>query len=192
MNNPLVSVIIPNYNHARYLEERMQSVLNQTYQNFELIILDDCSPDNGASKSIIEKYRSNPHISHIVYNDVNSGSTFKQWYKGLELATGELVWIAESDDACDKNFLDVLVRGYVENNAVVPFCRSCIYDSNGNKELYLHQNHLPCDMVLSGKEFISRYMIYKNSVANASSAIFSRIVAMSVDKCYMTMRGQGD
>ena len=74
----------------------------------------------------------------IVYNDVNSGSTFKQWYKGLELATGELVWIAESDDACDNNFLDVLVRGYVENNAVVAFCRSCIYDSNGNKELYLH------------------------------------------------------
>ena len=104
MRSPLVSVIIPNYNHAVYLDERIKSVLNQTYQNFELIILDDCSPDNGASMAIIEKYRNNPHISHIVYNDVNSGSTFKQWHKGLELAKGDLIWIAESDDNCEKSF----------------------------------------------------------------------------------------
>lgn len=84
MNTPLVSVIISNYNHALYLEERIESVLNQTYQNFELIILDDCSPDNGASKSIIEKYRSNPHISHIIYNDVNSGSLAVKGIGALE------------------------------------------------------------------------------------------------------------
>lgn len=46
MNNPFISAIIPNYNHAKYLDERIQSVLNQTYQNFELIILDDKSTDN--------------------------------------------------------------------------------------------------------------------------------------------------
>lgn len=192
MNNPLVSVIIPNYNHARFLNERIESVLNQTYQNFELIILDDCSPDNGASKSIIENYRSNPHISYIVYNDDNSGSTFRQWQKGMELAKGEIVWIAESDDACDETLLDVLVRGYVENDAVIAFCQSYLYDSEGNKKQYSYQKHLPRNIVLSGKDFISRYMIDRNSVANASSAIFSRSVAMSVDKEYIEMRGEGD
>ncbi|MDO5340840.1 MAG: glycosyltransferase family A protein [Bacteroidia bacterium] len=72
---PLVSVIIPNYNHARYLDQRIQTVLNQTYQNFEVIILDDKSTDN--SLEVIAKYKVNPHISQIVINEQNSGSPFK-------------------------------------------------------------------------------------------------------------------
>jgi cellulose synthase/poly-beta-1,6-N-acetylglucosamine synthase-like glycosyltransferase len=52
--NPLASVIIPNYNHARYLKQRLDSVFNQTYQNFEVIFLDDCSTDNGLE--IIERH----------------------------------------------------------------------------------------------------------------------------------------
>ena len=71
-----VSVIIPNYRHARYLKERIDSVLEQTYRDFEVIILDDCSPDD--SQEIIETYRSREKIAHIVYNEHNSGSTFVQ------------------------------------------------------------------------------------------------------------------
>jgi glycosyltransferase involved in cell wall biosynthesis len=82
-NHPLVSIIIPNYNHARFLDERMTSVLEQTYQHIEVIILDDCSTDN--SREVIEKYRSNPKVSKIVFNDTNSRSPFKQWYKGFQL-----------------------------------------------------------------------------------------------------------
>ena len=89
MKRPLVSVIVPNYNYARFLDERMQSILTQTYQNFEIIILDDCSKDN--SRDVIEKYRGNPHVSCIVYNEVNSGSPFKQWNKGFIIAKGELI-----------------------------------------------------------------------------------------------------
>ena len=106
-NHPLVSIIIPNYNHARFLDERMTSVLEQTYQHIEVIILDDCSTDN--SREVIEKYRSNPKVSKIVFNDTNSGSPFKQWYKGFQLCKGEIVWIAESDDSCEPTFLESLV-----------------------------------------------------------------------------------
>jgi glycosyltransferase involved in cell wall biosynthesis len=81
-----VSVILPNYNHAVFLQKRIDSIFNQSFTDFELIILYDFSTDN--SKEIIEQYREHPHVSHIVYNTENSGSTFKQWGKGIELAKG--------------------------------------------------------------------------------------------------------
>ena len=77
----MVSVIIPNYNHAKYLEERIDSVLNQSYKDFEVIVLDDYSTDN--SKEVINKYAGHPKVSHIILNEENSGSTFKQWHKGF-------------------------------------------------------------------------------------------------------------
>ena len=190
MNNPLVSVIIPNYNHARFLDERIQSVLHQTYQNFELIILDDKSTDD--SVEVMNQYKDDPHVSQIVVNEVNSGSSFRQWHKGFELAKGDIVWIAESDDSCDATLLETLVKGYVEHHAVLAFCKSLKYDVDGGKDYYGHQVGLKRSGSMEGKTFISHYMVERNIVANASSAIFDRKVAMSVDRQYMFMRGEGD
>ena len=104
---PKVSVIIPNYNHARFLRQRIESVLGQTYQDFEVILLDDCSTDE--SRSIISEYAKNPRV-RIEFNETNSGSTFKQWNKGVRLARGEYVWMAESDDYADERLLERLVK----------------------------------------------------------------------------------
>jgi glycosyltransferase involved in cell wall biosynthesis len=188
--SPTVSVIIRNYNHAPYLKERIDSVLNQTYQDFEVIILDDCSPDN--SVEVIEQYRSNPHVSHILINEQNTRNTFIQWERGISMAKGRYIWIAESDDSCDKSLLETLVSGYVDNHAVLAFCRSFIYDIHGNKSIFPQQMVFPWDIVMQGKSFISKYLINSNSVANASSVIFNRNVAMTIDKQYMTMRSAGD
>lgn len=102
--NAEVSVILPSYNHAPYLKVRLESILNQTFQNFEVIILDDCSTDS--SLAVLNNYRNHPRITHFEINDQNSGSPFRQWQKGLSLAKGEFIWIAESDDYCDLNFLE--------------------------------------------------------------------------------------
>lgn len=190
MNNPLVSVIIPNYNHAQFLDERIQTVLNQTYQNFELIILDDKSTDN--SLEVINKYKDDPHVSEIVVNEENSGSTFQQWHRGFELAKGDIVWIAESDDSCDEKLLEVLVRGYLDSDAVLAFCKSCKYDVDGNRCCYKPHDKLVKSFSMTGHDFIKEHMIQRNTVANASSVIFNRQVALSVDRKYMTMRGEGD
>ena len=128
-----VSVIIPNYNHSEFLEQRIQSVLNQTYQHFELIILDDASTDN--SRAIIENYQDDPKINAIVYNQQNSGSTFLQWKKGIELAKGDWIWIAESDDWCEITLLQVLTDGIIRNpGCVISYCQSLMVE--GNKILW--------------------------------------------------------
>src|SRR5437879_548872 len=77
-NMPTVSVIVPNYNHARYLRRRIDSILAQTYRDFELILLDDGSTDE--SRSILSEYGNDPRVK-IELNERNSGNTFKQWNK---------------------------------------------------------------------------------------------------------------
>lgn len=175
MNLPLVSVIIPNYNHERYLDQRIESVLNQTYKNFEVIILDDCSTDN--SKKIIEKYSNDIRISIIIYNDVNSGGTFHQWKKGIGLAKGEWIWIAESDDYSDHNFLNILITGIDFNSQIgIVFCNSIYVDECNNKLVKQVHKGLPIDIesTYNGSIFINEYMYRENNIPNASAVVFRK------------------
>ncbi len=134
---PLVSVIIPNYNHARYLEQRLDSVFGQTYPNFEVIILDDCSTDN--SMEVINRYKDNSHLSQVVLNETNSGNTFKQWDKGISLAKGEIIWIAESDDYCELNLLAELIKAYTSKpNIVLAYAPVVFVNEDGEFERYTH------------------------------------------------------
>jgi len=174
-----VSVVIPNYNHERFLTQRISSVLNQTYQDFELIILDDCSTDN--SRNVIETFRYNPKVSKIVYNKINSGTTFKQWKKGVELAQGSYIWIAESDDYASPGFLDTLIKPFLEyNDLVISFCRSVNVDENSNVlGLTLHADQLDAikwtiDYVEEASVEIDRYLKYRNTIPNASAVLFKK------------------
>ncbi|MDH6309754.1 glycosyltransferase involved in cell wall biosynthesis [Dysgonomonas sp. PFB1-18] len=175
-----ISIILPNYNHAPFLNERIDSILNQTFQDFELIILDDKSPDN--SKEIIEQYRGNKHISHIIYNEENSGSTFYQWNKGIGLAKGEYIWITESDDYADPRMLQTLYDNITkEENIVVSYCQSYNVNQHGevNGDWSDHTKELAPelfarDFLMDGEKFIHNYLIYRNVIPNASAVLFSR------------------
>lgn len=189
MKNPKVSVIIPNYNHELYLDERIQSVLNQSYKDFEVIILDDVSKDN--SRDVIEKYRSNPHVSHIVYNTENSGSTFKQWAKGFSLAKGELIWIAESDDSCSPDLLKKLVGEFeIDKQLVLAYSLSLFIDEYGNRRK--PANNVKRTVHLDGKDYIQRYMEFGNHIKNASCALFKKDVAVNLNQIYTHYKGSGD
>lgn len=189
MESLLVSVVIPNYNHAQFLDERIQSVLNQTYQNFEVIILDDKSTDN--SVEVVNQYKDNPHIAQIIVNEENSGSPFKQWNKGFELAKGELIWIAESDDACSPFLLERLVPLHLKSNAVFSFCRSQHMDESGRLYRTWH-NEVGTSFCMSGNEFIEKYLGKYNLVTNASSVIFNKKDAYEIDLQYVNYKGAGD
>ena len=120
IKNPLkVSVIIPNYNYEKYIIERIDSILLQTYPIHELIILDDCSKDNSV-KIIEEKIKTIKDIPvKFIKNKNNSGLVFSQWQKGLDNITGDYFWIAEADDSCDNRFLEKVMKPFEENKDVV-------------------------------------------------------------------------
>ena len=189
---PKVSVIVPNYNHSAYLRERIDSILNQTYQDFELIILDDRSTDD--SMSIIESYRHNPYVTHIVQNEQNSGSTFLQWDKGVALAQGDYIWIAESDDAAHPQFLSTLVEQLeCHHEAVLAYSHSLWVDEKG--ETINDKRHRLNDgsvFVYDGKKFAHRAMLSNNSIYNASMAVFRRNVYDKVDKSFQQYHLVGD
>lgn len=192
MNKPFFSVIIPNYCHSIYLDERIQSVLNQTYQNFEVIILDDCSPDNGASIAIIEKYRDNPHVAAILYNETNSGSTFFQWKKGFGIAKGDYVWIAESDDFCELTLLEEFVSALNDApDSSIVFCKSQLVDQRGN--YYMNKCEIADEDVLySGYHFIKSKMSLGNAIINASSSVFKKNNLDKISDDYQKYVGGGD
>ncbi len=185
----MVSVIIPNYNHALFLQQRIETVLNQTYQNFEVIILDDCSTDN--SRDIIEEYRNHEKVSQVIYNTKNSGSTFKQWNKGVDLANGKYIWIAESDDVAEVSFLETLVKKLDDNpNANISFCQSYRLSANGEitgdwknwADDIDKEQKFGADFYLDGKQFIEQFLVYKNVLPNASAVLFKKNVFENAGK----------
>lgn len=196
-----VSVIIPNYNHSMFLEQRLHSVFNQSFENYEVIILDDASTDN--SLQILNKHKNKPKVSHFIVNKQNSGSPFKQWERGIKLAKGEFIWIAESDDCCDIDFLKRLLEFNKanNNNLDVIYSQSIDVDEQGQTldfRLSYTNNFQPniweTDFIIKGKEFIIKYLKVKCVIPNASAVIFKKqLITKDVLNCgFSDMRICGD
>lgn len=191
---PKVSVIVPNYNHASYLEQRIQSILSQTYQDFEVILMDDCSTDK--SVAILEKYARHPKVSALLLNERNSGGTFRQWKKGIEHARGKYIWIAESDDYADPLFLQYLVP-LLEKGCSLAYCRSFRVEGThvDTKDYFwpdaLDPQKWRRNYINDGKNEIKGYMIYRNTVPNASACVFVRS-SINIAEDILNMRYCGD
>lgn len=111
---PKVSVLLPNYNYARYIGEAIESVLNQTYQDFELIIVDNHSTDN--TEEVVSKYLSDPRVS-FTKNDRNVGMV-PNFNKSISLAKGEYIKFLLSDDILHPELLEKFVKILDENPTV--------------------------------------------------------------------------
>ncbi len=193
-----ISVIVPNYNHAQYLEQRIESILNQTFQDFELILLDDCSTDD--SKKIIEQYREHPKVSAIIYNASNSGSTFIQWNLGVEVAKAEWINIAESDDFSDPEFLKTLATVIQSDQEIVlAYCQSNQVDKNsiikGNWEEQTKKYPSPkfnTHFIMNGDAFINACLLKENVIPNASAVVFKKSAFIEIGKARIDIAKCGD
>ena len=192
-----VSVILPNYNHKNYLKERIDSILNQTYQDFELIILDDHSSDN--SGEIIELYRLDKRVSHIEYNAHNSGSPFRQWAKGINLAKGSFIWIAESDDSCEPTFLEKAIEKMKEYpSAGIVFSQSIEFEVESGKSYSSFAGHNRFSKAFEHSYFnegireIAGKMVYENTIPNASAVPFRKDIYLQTGGVEESMKLCGD
>jgi len=177
-SNPLVSVIVPNYNHAQFLPERIASITNQTYSNIEIILLDDNSTDE--SIEIIKAFVARDDRGRVLKNDVNSGSSFKQWRKGLREAKGKYVWIAESDDSADSELLKTLVARLEANEkAVLAACcprmtslEGCDLGIPTDWFADIGGKQWETDFFSSGQQVVAEILSKKNAILNASGVVF--------------------
>ena len=198
---PKVTVIVPNYNHEKFLRMRLDSIYQQTYQNLEVLLLDDCSTDS--SREILREYAGRyPSITHLLFNETNSGGVFRQWTKGITNATGELCWVAESDDCCERNFLEKLVPAFKDEKMNIAYCQYIYIDEQNRQNVsgfkgyvsVLDKDKWNHSYTNGDVEEVQAALGIRNTIPNASGAVFRNPKGMDLLKNdrWLSMRICGD
>ena len=176
---PAVSIIVPAFNHSNYLPKRLESIFNQTYQDFEIVLLDDASTDNTAE--ILQKYADGKPYVTVSVNKVNSGTTFAQWIKGMESAQADILWIAEDDDFCEPTFLEKMLPYFNNPDVKLAYCQSNAVDDDDNILFSYHSYTSEFDpqrwnasYVAEAEEELNAGLAMKNIIPNASAVLFRR------------------
>ena len=178
-----VSVVIPNYNYESFLEERIDSILFQTYPVYEIIILDDCSTDHSIDL-INKKIAENSSVNmRLIKNKKNSGSVFNQWQKGFKESKGDYVWIAEADDSSNPKFLEEAMRGFDNKNVVISYCESkridekntILNESCRDWMLVVSDNRWNKSYINPGEKEIVESLSICNTIPNVSAVVFKKL-----------------
>jgi glycosyltransferase involved in cell wall biosynthesis len=179
----LVSVIVASYNHAGYLERRMESLIAQTYQNIEILVIDDFSPDN--SVEILRRYASHPKIKLVLREENGGWITVSN--QGVELSSGEFVIFANCDDDCDPRMIELLVAGMnTHPTAGISYCRSLLIDECNNvigDDFVIREKAFRekcASDVLMTKAEIGRFLLYSCVIPNLSAALIRRTCLATV------------
>jgi glycosyltransferase involved in cell wall biosynthesis len=158
---PLVSFIVPCYKHGHFLMECVQSILRQTYHNVEVLIMDDCSPDD---TPIIAQSIRDPRVRHI-RNDVNLGH-LRNYNKGIALANGAYIWLINVDDYLRRPYVLERFVATLETYPTAAFVLCPAVKVHGTEETVVLGSQAATDTVFTGREFIRRLLI-QNTVPTA-------------------------
>ncbi len=166
----LVSVCIPTYNYANYLPASIESVLGQTYRNFELIIVDDHSKDNSAEIAL--KYAIQNKEIRFYRNDKNLGMV-ENWNRCLELAKGSYVKVMGADDILEPSCLQKSVKVLAENpNVSLLSCARTLIDKDGQPirtSAYSHKFQ-----IISGEKTIKKCFFTANLIGEPTATMFRK------------------
>jgi glycosyltransferase involved in cell wall biosynthesis len=196
---PKVSAIVPNFNHGQYLAERIDSILDQTYPNISITILDDCSTDN--SREVIQSYVDRfPGRIRAIFNENNSGGVFRQWRKGINETEGELIWMCESDDFCEPDFIEKLVPHFRDESVQIAFGKIQITNTDGEPNDFLDNYRESSErgiweepLVRPAAAWFANAFGVRNVIANVGGCIWRRSpIAESIWEEACTYKVVGD
>lgn len=187
-----ISVAVPAYNYARFMERRMASVFAQTYPVAEVIVLDDASTDD--SVAVARRIAGDwGRDIRVVANDSNSGSPFRQWRRAATLAESDWLWIAEADDEADPTLLASLAAMVREvDDLELVFCDSRSIDADGVKLAPSYRDYyaacgaaeLAGGGVFPARAFARRFLAERNLILNASAVLWRRSSLLAaLDRC---------
>ena len=176
---PRVSVIVPNYNYAHFMGERLQSIADQSLPPYEIIVLDDASTDDSLAR--LEELSKSIDM-RIIANEKNSGSVFQQWRKGIQEARGEFIWIAEADDLSDPDFLKKVLPAFEDERVVMSYCQSKQINGGGDVLCNDYLDYVSdfgrerwcMPFVADLNEELKRGLAIKNTIPNVSAVVFRR------------------
>lgn len=165
--SPKVSFIVPCYNLGHLLADCINSILAQTFQDFEILIMDDCSPDN--TPEVAQSF-TDVRVKHI-RNEPNLGH-LRNYNKGIGLAKGDYVWLISADDRLRRDHaLERYVRLMEENPRVGYAICPAVHLENGQETgLAGYSVHGDHDVILSGRRFL-RKLATGNSIPAASGLV---------------------
>jgi glycosyltransferase involved in cell wall biosynthesis len=175
--NPLVSIVVTSYNHADYLDRRVDSLIKQTYPEKEIIVIDDCSTDN--SRMVLSKYGNHPFIK-LTFLDKNVGYAHA-CNLGVKMSAGNYIMFAECDDYNHPEHLSTLMEvlsGY--ENVGVAYCRSNIVDS---EDRFLNDDfqsrstsfkEMCRNNAIISSEQMMRFLLFSCVIPNMSAALIRR------------------
>lgn len=123
---PLVSIALCTYNGARFLRQQLESIINQSYKNLEIVIVDDCSSDNSAE--IIAGYAGHDSRIRFFQNETNLGFN-KNFEKAIRLTSGDFIAISDQDDIWEADKIEVLLENIGDNWLI--FSNSALIDDDG-------------------------------------------------------------
>ncbi len=188
MEKDLVSIIIPVYNVANYIERSVSSLLNQTYKNIEIILVNDGSSDNSSEicNNLINSYKGdNLHLIEQENQGVSSARNV-----GLKKANGEYIMFVDADDWVDETYVEKLYTAIKDNDADIAFCGFVEWYSNEKQIRYSNT-----DAIYSLEDYYVKYQmkrpglwsgIYKNEIIQRNNVHFDVLLRRMEDGCFVS------
>ena len=173
----LVSIVVTSYNHAEFLQQRMESLFAQTYPNIEIIVVDDCSTDK--SREYLNQYKTSPEV-RLYFLEKNKGYVYASNF-GVSQAKGEYIVFAECDDFSSPDQIASLYQAITTNNNIgVAWSCSNLTDETGNIigtdfpiRSTAFQNYCRTDVLIPGW-IVLKFMMHSCVVPNMSAAMFKK------------------